>query len=220
MQLALVGGSACEPAPGLRGLCQYCDSDMIAKCGPLKLKQWHWAHKTRVPCDHWWESETVWHREWKNQFPINWRERVRIDPETGEKHIADVRTKHGMVIEFQRSSLALAEVQSREAFYGNMVWIVDGRRAKFDSLYFKMSLGGLISSSPPSYSLAWIGRSKLFHRWHLANKLVFIDFGEPDLWLRIDFNLQTRMGVVAPIGKDDLIQRMINGQPLPRIISY
>ncbi|MGX5828093.1 competence protein CoiA family protein [Mesorhizobium sp. 43Arga] len=41
-------------------------------------------------------------------------------------------TDNGIVIEFQHSPLAAQERATREAFYRNMVWIVDGMRLKRD----------------------------------------------------------------------------------------
>jgi len=55
-------------------------------------------------CDNWWENETQWHRDWKNHFPVEWQEVVQI-AEDGEKHIADVKTSEGWVVEFQHSYL-------------------------------------------------------------------------------------------------------------------
>jgi hypothetical protein len=97
---------------------------MIAKCGKHNI--WHWAHKTRENCDPWWEPETQWHRDWKDRFPEAWHEVSHIDSTSGEVHIADVQTIHGLVVEFQHSRITEEELKSREAFYGNMIWIVDG----------------------------------------------------------------------------------------------
>lgn len=60
-------------------------------------------------------------------FPEEWREVVRFDPDTGEKHVADVLTERGLVIELQHSAMPPEELQSREDFYRNMIWIVDGK---------------------------------------------------------------------------------------------
>ena len=91
------------------------------------IKVWHWAHKSKKMCDHWWENETQWHRDWKNCFPEEWQEVVHF-AEDGEKHIADVKTPSGLVIEFQHSAIKPDEQRSRELFYRNMIWIVDGTR--------------------------------------------------------------------------------------------
>lgn len=107
----------------MKGTCPACRGDVISKCGTKKL--WHWAHAALRHCDSWWESETEWHRNWKRLFPVECQEFIQHDPATGEKHIADVRTLRGMVIEFQNSPISPAELKSREAFYGKMIWIVN-----------------------------------------------------------------------------------------------
>jgi hypothetical protein len=83
-------------------------------------------------CDTWAEKETDWHRAWKNNFPAECQEFIQHDGQSGEKHIADVRTPHGLVIEFQHSHLDPLERAERERFYGNMVWVVDGTRLQRD----------------------------------------------------------------------------------------
>lgn len=128
MKYALVDGIKTEAAKGIKGICQVCKSELIAKCGEIKVN--HWAHKNISECDPWWENETEWHRSWKNYFPSEWQEILLPDEKTGEKHIADVRTVHGLVIEFQYSKLSKQERISREEHYKNMIWVVDGTRAK------------------------------------------------------------------------------------------
>src|SRR5262249_50195279 len=84
----------------------------------------HWAHQGTRTCDRWWEPETEWHRAWKNQFPKECQEKIH-QSETGEKHIADVKTESGGILEFQRSHLHQDERKARENFYPKMVWVVD-----------------------------------------------------------------------------------------------
>jgi hypothetical protein len=119
-------------------MCAHCQSETIAKCGEHNI--WHWAHKSKDQCDPWSEAETEWHRTWKNCFPEEWHEISQFDPTTGEQHIADVRTDNGLVLEFQHSVIAPDEVRSREEFYGNMIWVVDGRRSPNNVFYFETSL--------------------------------------------------------------------------------
>jgi competence protein CoiA len=104
---------------------------MVAKCGPRIMH--HWAHAVRRNCDPWWENETPWHREWKSLFPEDCREVSHTAPD-GEVHRADIKTRTGIVIEVQHSSMTDAERLSRESFYGNLVWVVDGSafRQNFD----------------------------------------------------------------------------------------
>ena len=124
MQYAVINGERAEPLSGGRGQCPICRSDMIAKCGQRILH--HWAHKGRRNCDPWWENETQWHRDWKSRFPRECRE-IHHRARDGEIHRADVRTASGIYIEIQHSPMPDAERCAREDFYGNLLWIVDGR---------------------------------------------------------------------------------------------
>jgi competence protein CoiA len=118
-----------EPYPNARGNCICCGADMIAKCGNVKIH--HWAHKNKQHCDHWWENETQWHRDWKNNFPLEWQEVINIS-ENSEKHISDVKTPAGLTIEFQHSAICEKEKNAREKFYKQLIWIINGRRLKTD----------------------------------------------------------------------------------------
>jgi len=135
MKYAIVNGVKTEAAPGTKGACPACGSEMTPKCGPKVMH--HWAHRINQACDTWWENETPWHRAWKNHFPKERQEVVQWDPQTSEKHIADIQTGSGLIIEFQHSKLSEAERISRESFYGHMMWIVDGSRLKRDYERFK-----------------------------------------------------------------------------------
>lgn len=131
MQYALVNGIRREAFPGGYGNCSTCGAVMVAKCGPRVMH--HWAHQGRRNCDSWWENETKWHREWKAQFPEECREITHTAPD-GEIHRADIRTPSGIYIEVQHSAMSDSERKSRELFYKNLVWVIDGRgfRANFD----------------------------------------------------------------------------------------
>lgn len=127
MLIALLDNDRVAPSPNLKGaICPCCGGEVIARCGPERVH--HFAHKVKAVCDSWKEPETEWHRSWKGLFPEDWREVIGHDAATGEKHIADVRTPHGLTIEFQHSSLHHEERIAREAFHGNMLWMVDGTR--------------------------------------------------------------------------------------------
>jgi competence protein CoiA len=145
MEFALVDGERREAKPDLAGTCLVCGQRMISKCGSKVL--WHWAHYGRRHCDPWWENETEWHRSWKACFPEVWREQVHFDG-SGQKHVADVRTPSGMVLEFQNSTMPPEELHAREKFYGKMLWIVNG--APFISQFF-------ILGRIPSTEVEWTG---------------------------------------------------------------
>jgi len=135
MKFALIGNNRVEAKPKQQGLCPNCSQPVIAKCGVKKV--WHWAHRSLTSCDSWWEPETEWHRNWKNNYPAECQEIAFFDEQTDEKHIADVRTIRNLVIEFQHSAIKPEERISREKFYKNMLWIVDGTRLKNDYPRFR-----------------------------------------------------------------------------------
>lgn len=120
MKFALVEGERREAQPGLSGKCPVCGHAMIAKCGEHRVP--HWAHRANYACDPWWKNETEWHRDWKNQFPEKCQEIIHHS-DSGETHIADVKTESGVIVEFQYSFLRLEEREAREKFYQNMVWV-------------------------------------------------------------------------------------------------
>ena len=131
MQYSLVNGQKVTPFPKAKGSCTVCGADTLSKCGEKVM--WHWAHKSKLECDPWWENETEWHRRWKENFPESFREIVHNCENTGEKHRADIKSEKGIVLEIQNSPISLEELRSREHFYQNLVWIVNG--TKFQSRF-------------------------------------------------------------------------------------
>lgn len=123
MQLALVDGVRVEPFKGGRANCPMCQSAVVAKCGSRVVH--HWSHLAQRNCDPWWENETQWHRDWKNRFPVECREVSHVAPD-GEIHRSDVKSLTGIYIEFQHSPMSDQERASRENFYKNLVWVIDG----------------------------------------------------------------------------------------------
>jgi len=180
MKFSLVNGQHQEAQPNLSGKCPACGHPMVAKCGEVKI--WHWAHKRRRPCDPWWENETEWHRAWKGQFPDDWQEVVHRD-KNGEKHIADVKTDQGWVIEFQHSTIKPDERRSRDTFYPKLVWVVDGARRKRDRTQF---LNAWKEGKPvDANSLvrrAFSDKCVLLREWSGSHAPIFFDFGEEVLW--------------------------------------
>jgi len=75
-------------------------------------------------------GESVWHSDWKKEFPAAYREKTFLNRVEGYYHRADVFTPCGTAIEFQNSPISLAELKSREAFYPNLVWVVNGAKFK------------------------------------------------------------------------------------------
>jgi competence protein CoiA len=170
MHFALINNNRVKAQPELKGLCSCCSKPVIAKCGTRKI--WHWAHKSKTDCDNWWEPETEWHRTWKNKYPADWQELSLLDERTGEKHIVDVRTAHNLVIEFQHSHIHPQERTSREQFYKNMVWVVDGTRLKRDFPRFLKEW-----KSDGISEVKKTDKSRIFEVW-------FPEFCFPEAWLK------------------------------------
>lgn len=129
MKYALLNDEKVEALEsGTIALCPICKGSVRAKCGEKKIN--HWAHISKQECDSWQDNETEWHRNWKNYFPAEWQEVVMFDAETGEKHVADIRTRNNVVIEFQNSPIFPAEVRQREGFYRRLIWVVNAQNSR------------------------------------------------------------------------------------------
>lgn len=202
MKFALVDNERREAEPRMHGLCPVCGQPVIAKCGEYKIN--HWAHVARADCDKWWEAETDWHRAWKNNFAPEWQEVIMHDDKTGEKHVADVRTPDGLVIEFQHSSIKPDEQRSREAFYKEMVWVVDGTRCPSDSIRFfkepRCQLGK---------SVYFDCYEEAFPRnWRSSKVPVIMDFGTPPKEPDYLYCLLPRQKTLVRILRQDFIRRV------------
>lgn len=236
MKLALVDEVRAEPAPHLRGKCCLCGDDMIAKCG--QYVRWHWAHKSRLTCDPWHESETDWHRYWKDAFPLDCQEVVHVDAETHEKHIADIKTLGKFIVEIQHSPIGNDEARSRELFYGNMIWIVDARH--LSGWFYVGMTHDLASCSPMTYQIKWWGASRLLEKWSKSGVHVYFDvmnsaseyedddgklwFLPPEtivpvakriLWRLLEFDAVEKRGYIAPVRAETVFEAVMNGDSPP-----
>jgi competence protein CoiA len=227
MRYALVNGTRQEAQPKLRGDCPNCEREVVAKCGQQRI--WHWSHLGKLECDHWWEPETEWHRSWKALFPQEWQEVVHI-ADGGERHIADVKTGLGLVVELQHSPIAPEERFSRESFYKSMVWVVDGKRHKRDLEAFREAVAyGSIIQDNPMYIKPLTGRGGIFRRWAPLQCAVFVDFGNdefvvaglplPDtvLW-RFQLAPATGQVVIGAVTRADFVQSCSIGSKLQPLV--
>ncbi len=182
MKFALVNEQRQEAQPNLSGACQTCGHPMVAKCGESRV--WHWAHKGSHRCDPWWENETPWHRAWKGHFPVNWQEIVHR-AEDGERHVADVKTDHGWVLEFQNSYIKPEERRSRESFYPKIVWVVNGtRRIRDRQQFFNAWERGVPVGNNSAVRRVFSDECVLLREWASGAAPVFLDFGEEEQGLR------------------------------------
>jgi hypothetical protein len=226
MRFALKNTERIEATPKGTGICPGCGSELIARCGTKKV--WHWAHKGQRHCDHWWENETQWHRDWKNHFPSDWQEIAARD-EHGELHIADVKTPKGLVVEFQHSYIKPEEAQTRTKFHQPMFWIVDGMRRKTDRKQFQTALADGVKH-PTKDGLVhqiWIYDSRLLKEWVHVGVIVAFDFGEDTVWVlrRIKDDWvygfeYAKPKLVGHISDSTAIPDVLFGEPTPRKIRY
>ncbi len=155
MKFALLNNERIESQPRLKAICPLCDSEVIAKCGDIKV--WHWAHKRNKDCDDWYEPESQWHIDWKDKFPKECQEF------TMGKHRADIRTKNRWIIELQNSSISLSDIIDREEYYKRMVWLVNGGT---------LAKGFRIREKKNVLSFRWKNPPK---SWWGCNKEIYID---------------------------------------------
>lgn len=176
MKFALVNSQRQEAQPGLVGLCPGCDQPMVAKCGEVYAH--HWSHHGRRVCDPWWENETAWHRAWKELFPVHWQEIIH-QAESGERHIADVKTHRGWALEFQHSYLKPDERRARDGFYGKLIWVVDATRRKRDSLQLinAWNHGEVVGANGVARRV-FSANCKLIREWEDCTAPVFFDLGD------------------------------------------
>ncbi len=183
MKFALVNEQRQKPQPNLSGVCRGCGSPMIARCGEIRM--WHWAHKSERKCDPWWENETQWHRDWKDQFPDDWQEIVH-HADNGERHVADLKTDTGWVIEFQHSRIEPEERRSREEFYPKLIWVVDGLRRKRDRAGLQRAWDNHYARSQAEDSpgrVVYSDDGALLRDWVGGRAHVFFDLGDDqELW--------------------------------------
>lgn len=219
MKFALINGQKVEASKGAKGNCIVCDSEVIAKCGEVKIN--HWAHKGVRNCDSWWEPETEWHRSWKNNFPLQWQEIILPDPLTGEKHIADVRTGAGLVIEFQHSAINPNERIAREKFYKNMIWVVDGTRLKRDYPRFLKGKADFRNTNNPRIFLAFFLEECFPLAWIGSTAPVIFDFkgtetindpGDPRNWLYCLLPKKGKYDVLMEMSRQSFIQTTTSGE--------
>lgn len=207
MKYANVDGQRVEAFPKGRGTCPACSAPTIAKCG--RFVMWHWAHEASDACDRWAETETPWHRAWKNRFPEAWQEVALFDDALTECHIADVKTQAGLVLEFQRSTIHPDEADARERFYRRMVWVIDGSRSEFDAMNFNNTRSQLDSSGLVQFR--WFPRSRIFHRWHRTVP-VFVDFGRNfGFWRILHFEPLTGIGVAGLVDIEGFVALASSG---------
>ena len=116
--------------------------------------------------------------------------------ETGELHIADIKTPYGLVIEFQHSAIKSDEVRKRTDFYGQVIWIIDGTRFDGVDIY-----------------TVYCEETRLLKEWGSLGKIVGFDFGGENLCLLTA--AQGRSRYLFDFPKVEFARLISEGRPLP-----
>jgi len=223
MLFANISGEKVEATPRSTATCPLCDKAVISKCGNINV--WHWAHQKVENCDNWYEHETEWHKSWKLAFGVDNCEIV-INKDN-IKHIADVLTKDGIVIELQNSPILDSTIIERERFYGeSMIWIINGldfnRNFSYQPPYFTLgeqwywrneveltedgyvdlNTGELVTKPERGYTFFWNWPRR---SWSYAERKIYIDFGGVDLFM-ITKGMGSKQGNFKPINKENFLK--------------
>lgn len=205
MHFALLNGVRVEPEKGLDGaVCPICKQPVRARCGEVRVK--HWAHKSVIDCDSWKEPETTWHREWKNLFGDL---QEQMHEKDGTRHMADVKTQDGTIVEFRHGPIDLNGKRTREAFFGEpMFWVVDCA-AEQKKNRFNFNFGNAVKTNVPcdDHEIFMVDDPAcVFPRsWIECKRFVFFDFGESQLWCLFPRNDTYRYGVFMRVSKADFV---------------
>ena len=199
-----------EPKKGLEGVvCPICKQPVYARCGEERIA--HWSHKSLIDCDPWQEPETLWHRDWKNRFGDMQEQMHERD---GTRHMADIKTPDGTIVEFRHGYINAEGQRTRQAFFGEtMFWVVDCGSNPKRAERFKDNKYCLNSERLSGHEV-WSTReaSKCFPRtWVNCQRFVFFDFGEDDLWCIFPRNGNDIDAICMSMSKDDFVAMVKDG---------
>lgn len=118
-----------------------------------------------------------------------------------------LKTQHGCVLEFQHSFISNEERSSRNNFYPNLVWVVDGLRRKRDKdQFFNAIKSGVKLIASPLLIKISTDESKLVQEWGSGNTSVFFDFGEEQrLWWLLPFK-HNGFSYIVPFSRQEFLK--------------
>lgn len=164
---AIKEGVKIRASPEIKNaLCPLCNQKVISKCGKIKI--WHWGHLKKSNCDNFKENETKWHIDWKNNF-LKKNQEVIVE-KFGKKHIADIKTDEGVVIEFQNSSISTKELIARENFWENLIWVINGDTIGKNIYFYKQH-----------FKWKWPHET-----WFFSKKKIYVDCGKSKIIYQIN----------------------------------
>ena len=210
MHFALLDNMRVEPEKGLEGvICPICRQPVYARCGEVRIA--HWAHKSVIDCDPWQEPETQWHRDWKNLFGDL---QEQMHEKDGTRHMADVKTPDGTIVEFRHGYINAEGQRTRQAFFGEtMFWVVDCASNPKRVERFKDNRCCLNRERVSGHEV-WNTREagKCVPRtWIKCQRFVFFDFGEDDLWYIFPRNSNDINAICMNMSKADFVATVKDG---------
>lgn len=210
MKFAILNGLRVGPEKRLAGaICPICKQPVFARCGEIRLP--HWAHKSVIDCDPWKENETQWHRDWKDLFD-DMQEQVHENG--GVRHLADVKTPDGTIVEFRHGVINDEGKRTRAAFFGRrMLWVVDCVNRPNALARFRDNRHTLLREHIPGYEVFSTEEpGKCFPRsWVNCNRFVIFDFGEIDVWCLFPRNEDKDRAVFMCLKKGDFVAAVKDG---------
>lgn len=114
--------------PGIKATCPDCGQPVITKCGMIVAHHFaHYPGSVGSDCDSkYHDGMSAWHMNWQKTLknPIAGKN-IEVVVVIGEQYKrADLIAPSGLIIEFQKSPISLAERLCREEHYKDMIWVV------------------------------------------------------------------------------------------------
>ncbi len=159
--------------------CPCCKKPLLLRAG--NVRRAHWAHLTAESCDEWWEKESEWRNKWVHKLC----ELPNVDIENviekdGAKHFYDARFNESLVVICRRKKIPANQLINREDFFGDMVWLVDGRTSEYQEyvqfMYSRkrIKIEGILDGQ--MCKMWFYPNSRLFNRWRDSQRPVVFDF--------------------------------------------
>ena len=165
---------------GEKYCCPCCKSLLIQKKGTLMI--WHYAHKSLDNCISYYDNKGEWHRQMQDLFPEKNREIFECFGKY--RHIYDVLTDNGTIIEFQHSPLSVDDFRKRTKDYvfrsiayktPRPIWVFDYTEREFSISPQKYE------NSPRRRKFYWKRATNLF-----GNHLDYKKDNHYELWFYIE----------------------------------
>jgi len=200
--------------------CPFCDPlserPLRHNCGSQKIP--YFSHPPGTFCNEY-GKETDWHLEWKQKVHSDYCEVIM--ERNGIRHIADIKNNCNLVIELQHSKISQIDIEDREAFYDDMVWLFDATnptpKEKLEKPCKRIIDITLYRVYDPKsdvvfYEYHW----KRARQWILnTKKPLFLDMGDDFIFYIPNGSFEE--GYCCEITKDHFIDKVLKGKGLRKL---